>query len=169
MPVVHRIEISGPSGREVAVIWNVEASVGRPHGTNRSMDAMLVQFLLFDGEFCDQGDIDGSWGPRSQSFLKEFEKTFSGPTSTPIECLGVKQDGIVDRMRPGQKSGSISGLEYKMNLLNRMYVKKRKKSPTAQASGVEVTDITMDIMVNDPNMPKVLQTELKKQRDAAGL
>jgi hypothetical protein len=169
MPDVHRITVSGPSGPEIAFIWNLEAPVGLPQGTNRTMDAMLVQFLLFDAGFCEQREIDGSWGKRSQSFLKKFEGTFSEPTTTPIECRGVTQDGIVDRMRPGQKAGSISHLEYKMALLNRMYVKKRRKNPNDLARGVDVIDITMDIMVNDPNMPKILQTELKKKRDAAGL
>src|SRR5689334_19516539 len=52
MPNVHRIKVDGPSGRETAVIWNVEAPVGVPNGTNQRMDAMLVQFLLFDAGFC---------------------------------------------------------------------------------------------------------------------
>jgi hypothetical protein len=169
MPAVHRIKVDGPPGNQIAIIWNVEAPVGTPHGTNRRMDAMLVQFLLFDAGFCARADVDGSWGKRSQSFLKKFEETFPGPTTTPINCRGVKQDGLVDRMRPGQIQGSISHLEYKMNLLNRLYVKKRKKNPDASASGTDVTDITMDRMVNDPNMPPILQDELKRKRDAAGL
>jgi hypothetical protein len=168
MPDVHRIKVDGPSGKETAVIWNVEAPVGTPQGTNQRMDAMLVQFLLFNAGFCGLADIDGSWQKRSQSFLKAFEADFSGPTTTPINSRGISQDGIVDRMRPGHTSGSISHLEYKMNLLNRLYVKTRRKTATP-ASGVEVTDITMDRMVNDPNMPKVLQDTLKRKRDAAGL
>ena len=168
MPDVDRIKIDGPSGKETAVIWNVEAPVGTPKGTNRRMDAMHVQFLLFDAGFCSLADIDGSWQKRSQSFLKAFEAAFSGSTTTPVNSRGVSQDGLVDRMRPGHTSGSISHLEYKMNLLNRLYVRKRVKKP-AGVSGVEVTDITMDIMVNDPNMPSVLQSELKRKRDAAGL
>ena len=168
MPDVHRIKVDGPSGKETAVIWNLQAPVGVSHGTNHRMDAMLVQFLLFNAGFCDLADIDGSWQQRSQSFLKAFEAAFSGATTTPINSRGVSQDGIVDRMQPGHTSGSISHLEYKMNLLNRLYVRKRRKTP-APASGVEVTDITMDVMVNDPNMPSVLQSELKRKRDAAGL
>jgi hypothetical protein len=173
MPNVHSILVDGPSGKEVALIWNIDASVGGPHGTNRRFDAMLVQFLLFDAGFGNRAGIIGSWNSRSQSQLKSFEAAFSRPTRNPIITGGVTQDGVVDRMRPGQIVGSISHLTYKMNLFNRLYVHKHPRKTTPPPSsggpglaGVEVTNITMDDMLRDPNMPADLQAELQKQRDA---
>jgi hypothetical protein len=173
MPNVHRILVDGPSGKEVALIWNIDASVGGPRGTNHRFDAMLVQFLLFDAGFGDRAGISGSWNSRSQSQLKSFEAAFSGPTTKPVNTGGVTQDGVVDRMRPGQIVGSISHLTYKMNLFNRLYVHAhpRKNVPRSSSggpglAGVEVVNITMDDMLRDPNMPDVLQTELKRKRDA---